>query len=273
MTSYYVLEARETSHWAGGTPSEADIIVALNRTSLTGRTPSQVAQWVGQPRITRVHDLFQPYFTDVVAVIRVAAGLDEGLSNARATAANLKQQLDAISTLSDWSDVGIVPFLEAANGPLRSWLSGEMARTQTAGINPPPWSSSENPTGPTTPDTTPPTLWDAATGGRGGPIQQATNLLTTLGWVAAGGIGLYLLWPTLTRSRAQSYRRSTARANPRAPRKTRDVWEVRGNYGYGHGYEAVTAADTRQEALAYLREYRANEPGVPFKIVKTREAL
>lgn len=56
-------------------------------------------------------------------------------------------------------------------------------------------------------------------------------------------------------------------------RKTRDVWEVRGNYGYGHGWECVTAEVTRKEALARLREYRENEPGVPFKLVKTREEI
>lgn len=58
--------------------------------------------------------------------------------------------------------------------------------------------------------------------------------------------------------------------NPRA-RKTRDVFEVRGNYG--HGYEMVTAETTRKEANARLREYRENEPGVDFKIVVTREKI
>ncbi len=56
-------------------------------------------------------------------------------------------------------------------------------------------------------------------------------------------------------------------------RKTRDVFEVRGDYGYGHGFECVTAEESRREALARLREYRQNEPGVPFKLVKTRETL
>ena len=56
-------------------------------------------------------------------------------------------------------------------------------------------------------------------------------------------------------------------------RKTRDVWEVRGNYGYGDGFECVTAEESRKEALQRLKEYRDNEPGTPFKLVKTREPL
>lgn len=56
-------------------------------------------------------------------------------------------------------------------------------------------------------------------------------------------------------------------------RKTRDEWQVQGDYGYGHGYEEVTAADTRKEAMQYLREYRENEPGIPFKIVCKRVPL
>ncbi len=55
------------------------------------------------------------------------------------------------------------------------------------------------------------------------------------------------------------------------PRVTRDVWDVRGDYG--HGYETVTAETSHAEARARLREYRANEPGVAFKLVKTRERI
>jgi len=56
-------------------------------------------------------------------------------------------------------------------------------------------------------------------------------------------------------------------------RKTRDVFEVRGNYGYGHGFETVTAETNFAEARARLREYRENEPGVEFKIVRVRERI
>ncbi len=45
-------------------------------------------------------------------------------------------------------------------------------------------------------------------------------------------------------------------------------FDVMGNYGYGHGYETVDSHSTRGEALESLRNYQANEPGVPFKIKK-----
>ncbi len=53
-------------------------------------------------------------------------------------------------------------------------------------------------------------------------------------------------------------------------RKTRDEWEVRGDYGFGHGFERVYTGETRADAEARLREYRENEPSVPFKLVKCR---
>jgi hypothetical protein len=56
-------------------------------------------------------------------------------------------------------------------------------------------------------------------------------------------------------------------------RVTRDVWDVQADYGYGHGYETVTAETSLAEARARLREYRENEPGVAFKLVKTRERI
>lgn len=40
-----------------------------------------------------------------------------------------------------------------------------------------------------------------------------------------------------------------------------------GDYGYGHGYEDLTAEDTRTDAMLRLHEYRDNEPGVSFKVV------
>lgn len=55
--------------------------------------------------------------------------------------------------------------------------------------------------------------------------------------------------------------------------KTRLIHVVQGNYGYGHGWEDVTAADTRKEALAHLREYRENERGVPFRLIRRRERI
>jgi hypothetical protein len=53
-------------------------------------------------------------------------------------------------------------------------------------------------------------------------------------------------------------------------RKTVDVYEVRGNFGYGHGWEYLCAEFSRYDARLRLNEYRTNSPG-SFKIVKKRE--
>lgn len=54
-------------------------------------------------------------------------------------------------------------------------------------------------------------------------------------------------------------------------RKTRDVWEVRGNYG--QGFELVCASLDYHEARRDLRSHRENEPGTSFILVKTREPI
>ena len=46
------------------------------------------------------------------------------------------------------------------------------------------------------------------------------------------------------------------------------VYEIEGDYGYGHGWEVVTREDTIQEARERLREYNENEVGVPFRIMQ-----
>ena len=54
-------------------------------------------------------------------------------------------------------------------------------------------------------------------------------------------------------------------------RTTRDEYDVEGCYA--GGWEPVTAEDTYREARARLREYRENEPGTAFRIVKHRIPL
>lgn len=80
----------------------------------------------------------------------------------------------------------------------------------------------------------------------------------------------------LLRSKGVRAHATIAGATPAKPsrvRKTRNVHVVQGNYGYGHGWEDVTAEETRKEALARLREYRENEPGVPFRLIRRRERV
>ena len=54
-------------------------------------------------------------------------------------------------------------------------------------------------------------------------------------------------------------------------RKTQDRFDVEGYYS--HGWETVTSEMVRSEALARLREYRENERGTSFRLVKRRERI
>ena len=68
-------------------------------------------------------------------------------------------------------------------------------------------------------------------------------------------------------------RRAVHTAGHARVRKTKDIWVVQGNYGYGHGWEDVTAAETWKEAKENIREYRENERGVPFRVIRRREPI
>lgn len=57
-------------------------------------------------------------------------------------------------------------------------------------------------------------------------------------------------------------------------RKTRDVFDIEADYGYGHGFEVVTCETTRSEARARLREYRENDTNAKsLRIKKRRERI
>lgn len=51
-------------------------------------------------------------------------------------------------------------------------------------------------------------------------------------------------------------------------RKTRDEFEIAGNYGCG--FECVTTEETHRGARLTVRLYRENEPDIPFKIITRR---
>ena len=53
-------------------------------------------------------------------------------------------------------------------------------------------------------------------------------------------------------------------------RKTKDVYRLMCNYGYGDGWEEVFEEDTRNEAKKRLTEYRKNMPEYQYKVVKKR---
>ena len=54
-------------------------------------------------------------------------------------------------------------------------------------------------------------------------------------------------------------------------RKTRDVYEVQGNYA--GWWETVTTEDTLAEAREMLKCYRENEPQYQHRIQKVREKI
>ena len=54
-------------------------------------------------------------------------------------------------------------------------------------------------------------------------------------------------------------------------RKTRDNFEIQGNYG--SFWECVTCEETRDEAKEMLACYRENEKDTTFRIKKVREAI
>ena len=54
-------------------------------------------------------------------------------------------------------------------------------------------------------------------------------------------------------------------------RKTKDVYLIIGNYGYG--WEEITEEETRKEAVKQLRCYNENEPQYPHKIMKKRRRI
>jgi hypothetical protein len=52
-------------------------------------------------------------------------------------------------------------------------------------------------------------------------------------------------------------------------RKTADEYQIRQDWGYGHGFEEVAAYDNRKEAVADLKSYREAQK-VPTILVKVR---
>ena len=76
-----------------------------------------------------------------------------------------------------------------------------------------------------------------------------------------------------TKSRRSSPSTTAAPAKSKRVSKTELIHVVQGNYGYGQGWEDLTAEDNRKEALVRLREYRANEAGVPFRLIRRRERI
>jgi len=48
------------------------------------------------------------------------------------------------------------------------------------------------------------------------------------------------------------------------------IYVLQGNYGYGHGFEDLSASDTFSEIRQTRKEYRENEGG-NYRIIRRRE--
>jgi hypothetical protein len=53
------------------------------------------------------------------------------------------------------------------------------------------------------------------------------------------------------------------------PTKYTYLHVLQGNYGYGHGWEDLTAEESYSEIRARLKEYRENEGGT-YRLIKRR---
>ena len=56
----------------------------------------------------------------------------------------------------------------------------------------------------------------------------------------------------------------------KAKNKYKYLWILQGNYGYGHGFEDLTAEETHREIRQRAKEYRENEGG-NYRIIQRRE--
>ena len=53
-------------------------------------------------------------------------------------------------------------------------------------------------------------------------------------------------------------------------RKTQDLWDIEGYYSRETGWECVTSEEDWKEARERVKEYRENEPGIPFRVTLHR---
>ncbi len=56
-------------------------------------------------------------------------------------------------------------------------------------------------------------------------------------------------------------------------RKTRDVWRIYVDYGYGDGWEHECTELSRKAARENIKAYRENYPQYPVKVVQGRERI
>lgn len=162
-----LVTATESSYVQGLAPGAADIATALERARLAGAEDFRGA-WVGPgPRVTRTADppkfkttFAQPYAWPTRPPWREGAPVRALAEELRAA---VTRELRAIG--GDWGAVRVGVFDPATHGAISQWESGELSRTRTrdqAAFLAGRLGETENPIGPTTPGSRPPTLRDLA---------------------------------------------------------------------------------------------------------------
>lgn len=56
-------------------------------------------------------------------------------------------------------------------------------------------------------------------------------------------------------------------------RKTKDVYILEANYGFGDGFEYVTEEDCKKQIRLRLKEYQQNAPQYAYRVRKTRTKI
>ena len=159
-----------------------------------------LGQWLGPaPRVTR-KQVFGGYETDA-SWLYYWPDTPYSTQNAPTLKTNLHDQVkDGLAELSSaWSEPALIPYSPTLHGSLDWWQTGQAARTQTrdapamglAQLTTP----LENPVGPSTPDTRPQTVREAASSTIAAPFANLTK--SPLTWVIVGAVVLVVAYPYL----------------------------------------------------------------------------
>jgi hypothetical protein len=194
--------AEERSVFSADAPTSAQIESALRRAALAP------GGWIGpHARITRTAQIGERFRTRFAWLYGWPPATVPTL--AAAPVAELLQRVnDALgSTSYAWQGAEAQPFAEAVNGSLAWWTSGQASNTRTRDVFPTGTGrlmADENPIGPTSAATHPPTPGDILSGA----ATQGTDLVTALSWLVGIGLAGYVavnLAPML-RPRRRYYR-------------------------------------------------------------------
>ena len=210
----FIASATEFSTLSSVAPTSQEIQAALV-------LPERAGRWVGPaPRVTRTNQIgvSDPWRTTFAWPIDLQGSSETEVAYNRA-AIQVALQATSPSGIAAWSQVSLVPYSEALNGPESFWTSGNAARTRTRDD----WSTTtdrllapDNPIGPDDPSSRNPTPGETLDQGTRQIVSTATGLL-----IAAGALGLSYLGGTAA---GASRRRNPVGRRPR--KRSDDSWPL-----------------------------------------------